>query len=248
MRKLRIGICNDLHLPFGNDRLIKLVFEIFKDQGCDWLILNGDVLDVYGCNSYGPKSPYVQQHLEDEIFAGQEFFSNLRKQFPTEKIIMLCGNHEHRLEKFILEKVPKLWNFFQLDKMMRWDDLNIEHYRYNHAYQVLDLPLFIQHSPVSYSVNGARNSLLKKLDASYIFGCSHRVDYATLTTAMGNRIECWFNGWLGDQTQEVFSYCKGHFSWQHAAGILDVIDDKFFYSQMKFVNYSTVVHGHYYEG
>ena len=65
----------------------------------------------------------------------------------------------------------------------------------------------------------------KKMDASFIFGCTHRKDYACKTGVNGNLYEVFCNGWLGDINElskshkNVFSFTKGHENWQECFGI-----------------------------
>lgn len=121
--------------------------------------------------------------------------------------------------------------------MLNLEALDIEFYEYNYKYQLEETNLFIQHSPPSYGENGARTSLLKKLDANFIFGCSHREQHSAVTGSSGNVYRCWFNGWLGSDTitreaSKIFSYHRGHGNWQRCAGVAYVINKKeFFYNQ-----------------
>jgi hypothetical protein len=230
-------VFNDVHGPFEDPIKLELVLLagdfLYSQKKLDEIILNGDILDFYNINSHGPKHPEIQNTLEAEIEWGIDFLSKLRKRFPDVKITFIFGNHEDRLERFIIDKCPAFYNMFQLHKMLRLEELNIDWLPYNNTYQVEKTNLYIQHSPPSYGVNGARTSLLKKHDRSYIWGCTHRVQKAKITGASGNEYEAWFNGWLGSTTltnehKRVFSYAKGHEEWQHAFIILDVVNDNYF--------------------
>lgn len=220
----RVGVINDLHIPFSDNVSIALALRIFKDAGINELVLNGDVLDFYNISAYGPKDPQIQETLQNELDAGREFFVELRKLFPDEKIMFNAGNHEARLDKFILSNAPPFWNMFTVEKQMNLEHLKIDHIPYNSVYW-LNKKLGVQHSPPSYGVNGARTSLLKKHDVSMIYGCTHRVQHASSTGASGNVYHVWFNGCLVDVGNRVFSYAKGHQSWQKACSIVDIFND-----------------------
>lgn len=249
----RTGIINDLHVPFHDPKLVKLVLEAFEDIGITRLIINGDFLDMYHVSRYDKKSlPFTT--FEDEIYEGREMLADIRRRFPKIPIIFLYGNHEARLEAFIEKNAKAFHNFFNLEIMLELERLDIEFYHYNYCYQLEKTNLYIQHSPPSYGVNGARTSLLKKMDASFIYGCTHRKQVSCVTGHSGEVYTVYFNGWLGSTTltpehQEVFSYAKGHENWQHAAAVVNVIDEKeFFVDQLEIKNYKLLLDGNiYYE-
>lgn len=255
-----MGVLNDTHGPWHDPRALNLVLDVFEDIGINHLVLNGDILDFYNVNGHGPKSPDVQQVLEDELYWGQDFISHLRKQFPKNKtkITYLFGNHEDRLNRFILRNCPAFWNIVKVESQLNLDHYDIEWFPYNWKYQVENTKLRIQHSPPSYAENAAMTSLKKKLDTSSIYGCTHRMDFACKTGDSGELHSVWMNGWLGSTTlskehYEVYKYTKGHESWQWCAILAAIIDGKYF-SVNQFPikkennKYWAVVNGFYYEG
>lgn len=250
----RTLIINDVHIPFHDSRALALVLDIFEDIGCDRLIINGDLLDFYGVNMHGPKSPLIENSLEDELIAGREFISQLRHRFKKQHIVYLFGNHESRLNRFILQHCKAFWNILTVEKYLYLDDNNIEWHPYNHKYRLEKTNCYIQHSPPSYGVNGARTSLLKKLDQTYIYGCTHREQKAFVTAGSGQVHGAYFNGWLGSvnetkEHQEVFSYIKGHSDWQQCFSIVTVENEKDFHiNQYSIRNHKVVVDGSLYQG
>lgn len=246
-------IFNDVHGPWNDPIRTELVLKVGehlrKTGVLDEIIINGDLLDFYGINSHGPKHAEVHTRLEDEMIWGMEFIKDLRKRFPDEKITFIYGNHEDRLDRFIHQHCKAFHNILTIDKQLDLDRYNIQWLPYNSKYRVEKTNLYIQHSPPSYGVNGARTSLLKKHDTSYIWGCTHRVQHACITGASGNEYHAYFNGWLGSTTLtkehvRVFSYAKGHEEWQGAFIIADIINDiDFQISQYRFLGDSVCVAG-----
>jgi hypothetical protein len=244
-------VFNDVHGPYNEARLTNLVLDIYQDLlgPNDYIVINGDLIDFYTINSYGNKSPLIQETLQSEIEWGYNFFTDLRKRFPTQKIVYIFGNHEDRLDRLLIN-APHFWNMFNLESMLGLEERSIEWIPYNDPWDVPTVNLRIRHSPPSYSVNGARTSLLKSLH-NYIYACSHRKDYACVTTDDDRILECWFNGWLGDLNQfdkTIWKFMRGNKSWQHTAGLLNVYDGSFWFDQMKFENYTTIFNGFRYEG
>ena len=230
MSHRKIIVINDLHLPWHDPKAVEIVLDVAKQEQVDEIILNGDVCDMYGASRYPASSLNMQTTLEDELNAVKEFLIGLREMFPSQKVMFIMGNHEARLDKFIIEKCPELWNLFTLKVFCDFEKLKIDHIPYNSAYQVGKSNLFVQHSPPSYGENGARTSLLKKVDRSFIYGCTHRQQHATITGGSNKVYHCWFNGWLGsvDLTEEhktVFSYAKNNSNWQQCFILIDLINE-----------------------
>lgn len=249
----KIGVINDLHGPWEDPKAVQLVLDAFEDIHIDHLILNGDIVDFYNLSNHGPKNPDVQAILEDELIWGEEFLAELRKKFPDTKITYLFGNHEYRLDRFIMNNCPAFWNILRLEKMFNLEKLGIEYFPYNHKYVIGKSRLRAQHSPPSYSKMGAMVSLENKLDASYIYGCTHRWQHATRTGDTGEIYHAWFNGWLGsttlsEQHAKVFSFAKGHENWQQCAAVVTLINDKEYHvQQIPFLNNRIVLEGNIYE-
>lgn len=240
---------NDLHGPFHDPKTVALVLDIIEDAEVTEIIINGDMLDFYSINFHGPKHPHVGTMLEDEISWGRVFLKDLRNRFPNTKITFLFGNHEHRLERFIVQNCNALFNYVSLEKLLELNELKIQWFPYNTRYQLSKSNVFVQHSPPSYGKNGAMTSLEKDVDESSIYGCSHRELKATRTGKSGKVYYCYYNGWLGSTTltkehEQVFGYIKGHESWQQCFSIATVVDKKnAFVEQISIQN-----HRAYYEG
>lgn len=246
-------VINDVHAPFHDPKALSLVLDVAEDIKVDRIIINGDLLDFYDINSHGAKHPDIMQKLDDEIDWGIDFFDKLRKRFKDVKIVFIFGNHEYRLDRFIMNNCPTFWNIIKLEKMLRLKELDIEYLHYNKKYRVDKTNLFIQHSPPSYGVNGARTSLLKKMDSNYIWGCTHREQHAAITGDSGQVYRAWFNGWLGSTSltkehAQVFSYAKGHENWQQCFSLVSVYNQtEFFVEQVSINNHKCFVDGHLYE-
>jgi hypothetical protein len=258
MNSERILIIGDIHGNWCDSKLTGrgadgLVFKIAKAIDIDHIFINGDLLDFINVNSHGPKHPDIKEVLEDEINWGIDFLQALRDNFPNVKITYNEGNHENRLDRFILNNCPSFWNLLRLKNMLNLERLNIEFFPYNNDYKVQESNLHIMHSPPSYGQNGARTSLLKKADSSYIFNCTHRVQHASITGASGSVYHCWFNGFLGSTNEtsghkKIFSYAKGHECWQKSMIIANMVDyDKYFVTPISLDTHACVVDGIYFE-
>ena len=107
--KMKIAVCSDLHLEFGQ-------LEMFNNDNVDVLILSGDICvardlmdhDPYGIVEFGKSSRY------------HTFFQECSARFPH--VIYVVGNHEHYHGDFkntipdLKERLAYLKNLHILDK------------------------------------------------------------------------------------------------------------------------------------
>lgn len=235
---MRIGIINDLHIPYHDDSAVGLAITVLADADLDMLILNGDIFDFHNINRHKKAHVELQTSLEDEFYIGREFFDMIRKKFTNKgvKVVYIRGNHEEWLDDFIIKQCPAFWNFCRLEAMVDLRDITV--IPYNQSYQpVPNVAFRVQHSPPKYGVNGCRGSLNLKGDVTYVWGCSHQMQYASRTNDSGLVVEAFFNGWLGSQVDSpdhrlVFKYKKSHLTWQQCFMITDIIDGESYSNQI----------------
>lgn len=246
-------VSNDWHIPLHDPRSCQLVVDIAEDLAVEYFVINGDLADFYLLNSHHKKDPEVEFTLEDEIFQCNEWLDIIQKQLKDTKIHYIMGNHEDRLDRFIRDNCPVFWNRLTVENEFRLKERGITQTPYNERWRVKGTDLYIQHSPPSYGVNGARTSLLAKPGASHIWGCTHRMQQAHITDALGKIRSTYFNGWLGSTTltnqhKAVFKYTKNHENWQQGFSIVTVIGQETFVNQYQIKDYRVVVGGNVYEG
>ena len=95
------------------------MLDVFQDIGIDRLIINGDLLDFYNVNLHDKeKHPEIQASLEDEFESGNIFFEELFKKFPNTEIVYIFGNHEDRLDRWIVQKAKAFWNIVTIEKQL----------------------------------------------------------------------------------------------------------------------------------
>lgn len=249
----RIGVCGDLHLPWADPIAVELTMRVFKDSKVDQIILNGDIGDLYHWNSHGPVHPDVKTSAQDEIDSVHLFLTILRQQFPKIPIHYIMGNHEDRYDRDVVKTARKYYDKLKFAKELHLDSLNITYQAYNSYYEIIPNKLRVMHSPPSYSENAAKVSLRKKVDCTYIYGCTHRPDYAQMKTSTGKIVECYMLGWLGhigDELSEswrVFHYRKGHDTWGKSAAIIDVAGEEFSINHFMIKNNKILTGGKLYE-
>lgn len=255
MKTRRFVVFSDVHVPYHCSKNLSLVYDVIEEMQFDDIYINGDFLDMVNISMHGPKHPAIIDTLEDEFAAGRELLQELRDRNPKARIVFRSGNHCQRLDRFIIQHCKPFWNILTVEKQLNLESMNIEWQPYNDAHRMYDTTLYLQHSPASYSVNAARTNLQKKPAASFIYGCTHRPDFATQPCSHddNNFHQVIINGWLGSKTEseqhrQVFSYAKGHTNWSRSIVTGVIIDDKDFMMDLNMIkNGRIMVDGHLFE-
>lgn len=98
-------IGSDIHIPFQDDKAVKAFIDYCEEIQPTAIILNGDVLDFYKLSRFVKgegRNPY------EEITACQELLKDLKSKCQNSEVYYVIGNHETRLETYVLNNAPHL--------------------------------------------------------------------------------------------------------------------------------------------
>ena len=116
----KILTLSDIHFPYHNVKALKAAIDYGIKEGVDCIILNGDILDFYALSDFSkdPSKPKLRQ----EIKLGKWFLNELRLAFPKAQIYYKIGNHEMRLERWLMVKAPEILDCeeFRLDILLEF--------------------------------------------------------------------------------------------------------------------------------
>ena len=94
----RILSISDLHIPFN------LPIDTFRNYSgiVDILVLNGDIED---CQSTSKFSKKYRIPIVDEMVATRQYMIDLIKMINPKQVVIIKGNHEHRLGRYLSDKL-----------------------------------------------------------------------------------------------------------------------------------------------
>ena len=120
---------SDIHIPYENKPAIKLLKTFIEEYQPETLILGGDIVDMYSVSSYS-KDPSRAFKLQREINKTVEFLEDVREILPESRIVYLEGNHENRLQRWLL-KNPDLYGLdaLTIPSLLFLEPLEIEYKR-----------------------------------------------------------------------------------------------------------------------
>lgn len=100
-----VVIASDIHIPFQDDRAVSAFIKYCKEKQPEAVVLNGDILDMFMLSRF---TKGEGRNPLEEMTMCQGFLDSLRKAVPNSEIYYVIGNHENRLEKYVLTKAPEL--------------------------------------------------------------------------------------------------------------------------------------------
>lgn len=100
-----VVIASDIHIPFQDNAAVRSFIKYCKEKQPEVVVLNGDVLDMFMLSRF---TKGEGRNPLEEMTMCQGFLDSLRKVVPDADIYYVIGNHENRLEKYVLTKAPEL--------------------------------------------------------------------------------------------------------------------------------------------
>jgi predicted phosphodiesterase len=212
-------ILSDIHLPYHNIAAVTESLNYGLAKNIDAILLNGDVMDCYLLSKFCPDPR--KRSLKDELEAAGQFLDLLTKIAP---VFYKLGNHEERLEKYLIVNAPVL-----LD-VPEYELVNLLHCRARNVEVITDQKIiYIGHLPILHghevrlsgvSVNPAR-SLFLKTKKTALCGHLHRTSQHNEMTLDGKLISTWSTGHLGEEHPK---YARIN-NWNHGAARVEVDGD-----------------------
>lgn len=246
MSKLeRILFIPDSHVPYEDKKAFELMLKVGKDFKPDHTIILGDFADFYTVSSHS-KNPNRALKLSEEKDAVNARLKQV-KALGAKNNVFVAGNHEDRLDRYLMDKAPELYNEVRIPKFLDIDKLGFEYIPYKKDYIIGKLN--ITHD----CGNAGRTAHLKAVDTyqhNIIIGHTHRMGYSVEGNAKGERHLGAMLGWLGDieevdymhRVKVARDWCSGF-----GIGYLDKSTGSVYVTPVPIVNNTVVVEGKLYK-
>jgi predicted phosphodiesterase len=205
----------DCHVPYHDVNAFNLMLKAGKAFKPDHTIILGDFADFYGVSSHS-KDPNRALKLKEEIEATKTALDQV-KALGAKNNVFVSGNHEDRLERYLRDKAPELFNFISIPKILELSEKGFKYTPYKQAYKIGKLN-------VTHDAGTAgRYAHYKSLDTfqhNVVIGHTHRIGYAVEGDAQGNRHLTAQLGWLGDVSEiDYMHQVKARKDWSLGFGI-----------------------------
>ncbi len=188
-------ILGDHQLPFRNEILTELSHSFLNDLKPDGLVYMGDLIDFPSLSHFAT-NPDFTSTVQQGIDQGHQTLRDLGSSAGLKKgseMIFIEGNHEVRLRKALVEKLPQLFGIKKADvsekeksvlhlaSLMRFDDIGWTYWDepsdvYPHPEYEIVKGLFARHGNFVRAKAGmSALANLDRVDGSVIQGHTHRL-------------------------------------------------------------------------
>lgn len=172
------------------------MLKVAVDFKPDHIIILGDFVDMYSVSSHS-KDPNRALNLKEEVRQAKLRLQQIADLKAKHKVF-IAGNHCDRLERYLMDKAPELFNLVNIPALLTLDKLGFDYVPYKHEYKLGKLHL------THDCGNAGRYAHYKALDTfqkNVIIGHTHRLGYTVDGNAEGERHLGAMLGWLGDWSQ-----------------------------------------------
>lgn len=208
-------IVPDTHGCFIDQQAASAMLEDIKMLKPESIVLLGDHLDCGGFLAEKHTWGYVAEaeyNFEDDCNATNQFLDQLQAAAPQATIEYLEGNHERRIEKWIVtdslrtgkgskKDTALLSKLFSTSVVLNLSKRKVNLYKQGEWYDGCHVPgtifrdnCYFTHG--QYTNKSAAASHLAKYNANIWFGHTHRMDMATKRTVANGPIGAWNPGCL----------------------------------------------------
>lgn len=196
MKFQRVAFVSDVHIeeemdPEAWEFTLKLL-RIIKPTGIFW---GGDIGDGHSLSAHAKKQVDCDS-LQREFDAFKREMGRAVDAAPGSWHKIIPGNHENRVERYLLSRAPELVGLgvLSVDKLFGYDDLGLE--QVEAPYRIGSLFFLHGHEvKVNGGVNPARVLALKVNDSA-IMGHVHRFTMSHKNSLSGKLYRCYTNGTL----------------------------------------------------
>jgi len=220
----RIGIICDVHFPYHDYTALKTALRKLYEYEIDTLILNGDIVDFYSVSFWERKPDRRNLNLERELVL--KALDRIRKIFPDAKIIYKEGNHEERLERYLMRKAPELYEVEELkvENFLKLSDFGIEYVKDKRRIEAGELDIIHGHEYRSFASVNIAISFLRKAFRNVLLGHFHRKQEDTKKTIKDELMGCWIVGCLCDLKPD---YSPNN-EWTHGFAFVELFENGHF--------------------
>ena len=214
-------VLSDIHVPHHVPMAVEAAIQAGQAEKVNGIFLNGDIQEC-GAISYWPTA---RRDFNAEMEATIDFLDFLRGEFPKQNIVYKPGNHEYRLPRLYVSKVPELAEtpLAAMETVLGLESRNIEFLDYHQIVYAGKLPIIHGHEigNITRAVNPARGLFLK---AKTFAACSHchSTSEHTPKTIEGKLLTTWSFGCLCNLEPEWRPYGN---DWNWGFAIINIEKD-----------------------
>ena len=237
----KVLLIPDCHVPYHDAKAFELLLKVGKEFKPDHVIVGGDFADFYSVSSHS-KDPNRMLKFDWEIAETRKAIKQVA-DLGAKNNVFVSGNHESRLERYLQEKAPELYNMVKIEELFDLKKLKFTYIPYKQSYQLGKLN--VTHDCGKAGAY-AHYDALNAFQHNIVINHTHRIGYTVVGNAQNERHVGAMFGWLGDIEQVDYMHkIKAMRDWSLGFGIgyLDKATGNIYLTPVPIVNYTVVVEG-----
>jgi hypothetical protein len=231
-------ICNDVHGSMMDEDAVGAFLSDLKMWNPNEVVLNGDIIECGGFLAAHHTLGYVAQteySWQADIAAGNWFLDEVQKAAPNAVIHFIEGNHEDRVERWIVDQTMRhnrdsefLRTMLSPKTLLRLDERGVKYYeRGKHHINGLP-PGWIKLGKIFFvhELGGGKNAASKAVGTTagnVVFAHTHQEDSSTLVLPGVGLVKAWNPGCLC-QRQPLWRHSNPT-NWSHGYGVQFIEDN-----------------------
>jgi len=198
MAQRLIVAIGDVHLPYANEKCLEWIYGLVQELQPDLIVQVGDLYEFTFLSNY-PK--FMRESPETEWYrarlSAEQFWKRLIAAAPKAIRYQLQGNHESRLVKRLMEKLPAVQPLMNLEVPFQFPGVRSQLSENQEI--ILDDSLVLMHGYLSVPGQHALQNGMNTIK-----GHSH-VGYVSYTKTKQKKweLDC---GYVGDPKADCFKY------------------------------------------
>ncbi len=218
----RVLFIPDCHHPYHDEKAWQLMLKAARQFKPDMIVILGDFADFYAVSSHS-KNPNRARNLEAEVGAVNDALDELDALGARRKVFV-TGNHCDRLERYLMEKAPEIFNMVRIRDLFRLKDRGWFYVPYKRHAK-------IGHLHVTHDTNRAGRYAHYQSQADFgganvVIGHTHRLGYMIEGSAQGQPHVSAMFGWLGDfDSVDYMHQVRARRDWAHGFGVGYLLPD-----------------------
>jgi metallophosphoesterase superfamily enzyme len=190
----KTAVFSDIHLGIHDKAALIAAIQYAKQDRVENIILNGDILDAAQISGH-PKTHDTPKFL-NELELTKQFLEGLRSEFKEQTIYFKLGNHEDRLQRYLMAKADAVAELIHYRQLLKLDQLDIRFVESTQFMRIENTYIVHGHEmKVSGGVNPAR-ALILKAAANVVMGHVHRTSFSSIKSLDGKFYKAYTTGCL----------------------------------------------------
>ncbi len=206
----RLLIVPDAHHPAVDEYAWNVMLRFGRKFKPHRIVCLGDFGDFHSCSSHGGEA---QSYLKADVEACNRALSQLDSLGAKHKV-MIAGNHEHRLHRYLCDKAPTLLGTLAVEELYRLKKRGWKWVPYGKLYKLGRC--YYGHDPSGCGQNAHWRAGIQ-CGHPIVIGHTHRAGLAYQGDATGQKRVAIMSGWLGDAARATYAHDSGkEFNWMHS--------------------------------